>query len=133
MPLGSGLVHPLMTAALRGNFLRSRCTIWQLSANVQNSLGERQRTWPDDYEQLTGHAVIPCAEAPLEGTTGELTERRQSDATYDQARKNVLLDAEYPLVEVQMVAVIDNVAYDILGVQKSAVGGVTSMVVELIR
>lgn len=133
MPLGSGLVHPLMTAALRGNFLRSRCTIWQLSANTQDSLGARKRTWPDDYELLTGHAAIPCGVAPLEGTTGELTERRQSDATYDSARKNVLLDAEYPLVGVEMVAVIDGVAHNIMGVQPSAVGGVTSLVVELIR
>lgn len=132
MPLGSGLVHPLMTVALRPNFLTSRCAIWKLSDRSQNSMGEISRTWPDDYEQLTGHAAIPCASAPLEGTTGELTERRQSDATYDQARKYVLLDAEYALIEVQMVAVIDNVAHNIMGVQQSTVGGVTSLVVEVI-
>jgi len=133
MPLGSGLVHPLMTAALRGNFLRSSCTIWQLSARVQDSLGAVQRAWPDDYEQLTGHVAIACAIAPVEGMTGEETEERAVDSTYDRARKNVLLNAAYPLIEVEMVAVIDGVAHNIVGVPQSAVGGVTLLVVEVVE
>lgn len=133
MPLGNTLVHPLLPYALR-NHLRSTCTIWRLvDGRAQDTFGAIKRTWPDDYEQMPGHIALRCSAAPLMGTTGELTERRQSDATFDAERKNVLLDGVYAAVEVDMVAEIDGVAHDIMGVPQSSIGGVTVLVVEQIK
>ena len=132
MPLGNTLVHPLLPHALR-NYMRSTCTIWQLiDETAQDSLGAVKRTWPDDYEVLTGHVALNCSVAPLPDTAGEQTERRMVDATYDSARKNVLLNGVYTLVQVDMVAELDGVAHNIVGVPQSAIGGVTVLVVEVI-
>lgn len=129
-----GLVDPRMTLRLQDHFFVSRCTIWALpTPRRQNNHGEIMRAWPDDYTELAGHRVIPCAFGVKKGDGGKFVEMRQADATFGAQQFYALLDNHYPLIEADMVAVVDGVAYTIKGVPQQGQQLITELALELIK
>jgi hypothetical protein len=133
MPRGRGLVDPRMVTRLQ-DFFTSTCSVWKLpSPRLQNKHGEVQRSWPADYAEYAGHRAIPCVLGVRKGDAGRFVEIRQAEATFTSDQLYVLLDGHYPLVEAEMVAVVDGQAYNIKGVAHQAQRLITSLAVELIR
>lgn len=123
-----------MTQRLGPHFFVSTCTIWKLpTPRVQNNHGEIMRAWPDAYAEFTGHRAIGCALGVKRGDGGKFVEMRQPDATFTSGQLYCLLDGHYPLIEAEMVAVIDGTAYNIKGVPQQAQRLITELAVELIR
>lgn len=132
--MGAGLVHPLMTRKLTENFFVSVCTVWKLpTPRVQNNHGEILRTWPDAYTEFAGHRAIPCALGIKKGDAGKFVVMRQADATFEAQPSYALLDGHYPLIEAEMVAVVDGVAYTIKGVPQQGQRTITELALELVK
>lgn len=102
-----GLVHPHMLERVQPNFYPSLCTIMQPNG-ARDSVGYKVPR----PTILQGHADIPCRIAPR--STREV---RTEDIVYVNATHHVALGGYYPDIAEQMAAVVDDVTYDIEGVE----------------
>lgn len=128
MPLTTAIVHPRRFTEL-ARFFPSRCTILRRTDPVVSTFGEPQAGYPT----LTGHELIPCSIATRAGNTQEQSsEKRTADSTFDAKTRHCNLDGYYPLIEEQMIAVVDGTEYDIRGVVHQSVQGQTKLMLELI-
>lgn len=102
-----GLVHPHMLERIQPGFYPSLCTIQELNS-VRDSVGQPISV-PTD---LLEHTDLPCRIAPR--STREV---RTENIIYVNATHHIALGGYYPAITENMAAVVDDVSYDIEGVE----------------
>lgn len=102
-----GIVHPAMLGRIQPNFYPSLCTIMQRNG-VRDSVGYLSPS----PTILNGHADLPCRIAPR--STREV---RSENQIYVNATHHVALGGYYADITEAMTAIVDDVSYDIEGVE----------------
>ena len=102
-----GIVHPLMLERIQPNFYPSLCTIMQ-----PNGVRDEVGYLAPSPTILNGHADLPCRIAPR--STREV---RSENQIYVNATHHVALGGYYPDITENMAAIVDEVTYDIEGVE----------------
>jgi len=130
MPYPRTIIHPKLFTEMP-QFFPSRCSIYPL-VQVRNPLGELIATPPDEWLDGAEPIIedIPCIIADLARPVE--TEIRTPDSTYIAVARRLMLSGFYPEIDEHMRAVVDGVVYDIRGVDPSAVGSHTELVVEVV-
>lgn len=106
------LVHPQMLNRLP-QFYPSEATI-ESGVESRDSFGSPTLTWT----VLANHRDIPCRISPLTVQTPTFTsEARLESLTYLTTTHHIALRGYFPEIEATMRAVIDDVAWDIKGVE----------------
>lgn len=102
-----GIVHPEMLARIQPNFYPSLCTI-QESTDARDTFGQQIPAWLNvsDLEDL------PCRISPR-----NTREVRSEDQVYVDATHQVALAGYYPTIHEGMQAVVDDLPYEIEGVE----------------
>lgn len=128
--LTTAIFHPRLMRELK-HLQKQRCSIFTLAdPPTQDSVGDVQQVWPDDYTVVPGHDQLPCTLAVT--PAGKKNEERQSDSRYVSEQLACLLDGLYPLITEQMKARVDGVAYDIKGVSQQNTLAITRLALERI-
>lgn len=99
-----------MLPAMRG-FYRSKCTI-QANVPTVDDLGQPVEAWT---AAVTGLRDLPCSIAPFTGQVN-MSEARRVGQILDVEEHHVALPGAYPEILVTMRAVVDGVAWQIIGV-----------------
>ena len=118
----SNIVNPRMLERLTPHFYRQRCTI-EKGTSTRNSSGEPILTW----STLSDHAAIPCHLAPVRGR-----ETPGANLTVAEATHTALLNGLYPDVTIQHRAKVDQVAYNIVAVEKDSQGAMTRLQLRIV-
>lgn len=117
----STLVHPAMLCGLK-LFYHSRCTI-QVNTPTINNFNERVPSWVDK----ANHVNLPCRLGPKSKVMSEAKAER---LIYAIDTHTVALQGHYGEITPAMRAVVDGVAYDILGVRHDDQGVMTALDVQ---
>ena len=121
------LLHPLMAQTISTHF-PSRCTI-QLTSSGLSASGQIQPAV--GIEVLPGHVNIPARIAPLSAMRPRDEERRTTGVTSLDQLRAVKLQGYYPsIVPRQMRAVVDEVVYEIIGIEHDSQSFLTRLIVE---
>lgn len=118
----SRLVHPRMMERLERDFFTQSCAI-QVAALTANSVGEEVEGWAT----VSGWEAIACRLMAVGGG-----ERRTSSQKYLDSTHVIELSGDYAVIETQR-AVVEEQAYEILLVEKSAEQALTRLVARLVR
>ncbi len=122
------MIHPRMLASL-SQFYPSSCTI-QRSVLSQDDYGEPTAVWSD----LADHVDLACGVAPISaGSPTGANEYRRADLTVTTATHHIALAGNYPTITPAMRAVVDGVAWNILGVEHDSHGVTTRLKVERVQ
>ena len=117
------LVNPRMLEHLEPSFYRGGCTI-QENIPSRNAYGEDVAAWSD----LAGHVAIPCHLAPDTGR-----ETRGAELTISETTHVALLSGRYDRIDNTHRAVIDDVVYDIVGVDHDAQDSMTRLRLRIVQ
>ena len=113
------------TAYALGVFV-SACTIQQPTGAL-DAAGYPTGAWTT----VSGLVNIPCMDAPPSQARVQSTEIKSLAETLAVAPRHVLLNGYYPTIVSQWRALIDGVAYDILGSESDSQSGQTRMELRL--
>jgi hypothetical protein len=113
------IVHPRLGSMLTG-FAPSLCSIQQ-ATTVQGDSGHAVKTWAD----VSGLTALRCQMKPAKAS-----EVRTSDMVITNNAFRVALLAYYPTITDVMQAVIDSVAYNIIGIDHDSQHGLSYLTVE---
>ncbi len=102
-----GIVHPEMLARIQPNFYPSLCTI-QESNPVRDTFGQQIPAWANVVDLVD----LPCRISPR--STREV---RSENQVYVDATHQVALVGYYATIHEGMQAVVDDLAYEIEGVE----------------
>jgi hypothetical protein len=111
-PTWPTLLHPNLLTALGTTFFGSTVDIQEASVG-QNSYGEVALTWSN----LSGHAGLNGALAPMVGSVPRQAEGDRADLTPTDQDWHCTLKGNYPSITTSHRAVISSVAYDIEAVE----------------
>src|SRR5688572_25395904 len=98
----SGIVYP------------SLCTVKVPSTTQDPNTGQPVREWPTD---LAGVIDVPCRKAPFIEDRPSNREVRENQQTTQFTQAHVIMKGYFSTILPEMRAVVDGVAYDILGVE----------------
>lgn len=102
-----GIVHPSLLTRIQPNFYPSLCTIMR-PGGVRDSVGYLS----PNPTILPGHADMPCRIAPR--STREV---RSENQVYVNATHHIALGGYYADINEAMTAIVDDVIYDIEGIE----------------
>lgn len=120
------MVDPRMLGQL-GEFFPSRCTIQRDTGTGRSATGDPQPDWQD----LDGHANIPCSKAPVAGQRQR--EVRRGDQTVLLSTARVALQGYFPQITEHHRAVVDGQALNIILALADSRSALTYLDVELVR
>ncbi len=121
-----GIVHPNLMSAL-GGFYPSLCTI-RAATETQSATGAVQQGWAD----APGLVGLRCRMAPAEGVQAA-RELRLIEGTHVELLYSIALAGHYPAITEQMQVLVDETAYDIVGVLHDGNHAATRLFVRLVR
>ncbi len=116
----SRLIHPRLMATLEQDFFATYCTIEQ-AVESQDSMGGVVPTWG------TLFAYLPCRIAPAGGG-----ERRQTNQIVLESTHTIVISGTYAITS-KMRAVVEDVIYDILLVERDSEWTMTRLNVRIVR
>jgi hypothetical protein len=132
--LTAELSQVMPQAVATGLFL-SLCTIQQraISAGEPKTdvLGQVDLSGPD-YTTVAGLANIPCQIAVQKTSAPDMAAVVRREQQYDtRADKHVLLNAYYPAILQQHIAIVDGVTYEIMAVENDSQQQMTRLAVRV--
>ena len=131
MPLGNALVDPRLFDRLRRTHWISVCAIYDTTDTQSAITGEIGRA--KNASPAAGLERIACNISQVLGRGADFSEQRTPVSTYVAQQYECQLNAFYSGIEEDMVAVVDDVEYDIRGVKQSSVRSHTVLILERIR
>jgi hypothetical protein len=120
-------VQQVVGIAAAAGMFPNLCTI-QSAATTINAMGAPVVT---PFANMTGLVDIPCHSAPpaIEDVRGS-DELRKVDRTDTRQMRHVLLAGYFPTIALSMRAVVDGVAWNIVGVESDAFDSQTRLMVQ---